>query len=139
MAKLNHIGIAVQNRPELQKLLDVLGVPFDHSESVPEQGVDVHFHPIPQEVGSPTQIELLEPVDPQGAVAQFIKKRGPGIHHLAFEVEKGELESLCTRLRQEGYRLIYDDIQKGAHGMRINFIHPASAGGILVEILEKGS
>ena len=75
-------------------------------------------------------------MDPEGAVAKFIQKRGPGIHHLSFRVEKGELDPLCDKLKAEGYRLIYDAPRDGAHQMRINFIHPSSAGGILIEVME---
>jgi methylmalonyl-CoA/ethylmalonyl-CoA epimerase len=80
----------------------------------------------------------LETIDPEGVVAKFIQKKGPGIHHLAFEVGQGELEYLSEKLKKEGYRLIYDRSQSGAHGMKVNFIHPGSAGGILIELTEPG-
>lgn len=135
MAKLNHIGIAVSQLPELRKLFKLLGMEVNHSEAVPEQGVNTHFLPLQYGVTG-SSLELLEVTDPQGAVAQFIQKRGPGIHHLSFTVEKGELDALCLQLKTEGYRLIYDVPKPGAHQMRINFIHPASAGGMLIEIME---
>ena len=135
MATLNHIGIAVANLPELKKLFGLLGMASTHTESVPDQGVNTHFFPI--QVESPaSHFEFLEVLDPKGTVAQFIQRRGPGIHHLSFRVEKGELEPLSVRLRDEGYRLIYDQPRAGAHSMRINFIHPQTAGGILIEIME---
>lgn len=134
MISLNHIGIAVSQLPELKKLFSLLGLQVGHVEDVPEQGVKTHFLPLPP-VGS--NLELLEVTDPQGTVAKFIEKRGPGIHHLSFLVDQGTLDSLCARLRQEGYRLTYDTPRAGAHQMRVNFIHPASAGGILIEIMER--
>jgi methylmalonyl-CoA epimerase len=135
MAILNHIGIAVQDVSGMKKLFSILGLEVNHVENVPDQGVVTHFLPLPLKQGS---LELLEPMGHQGAVAGFIQKKGPGIHHLSFEVKSGELDPLCERLRHEGYKLIYEQPKPGAHGMRINFIHPASAGGILVEVMEPG-
>jgi methylmalonyl-CoA epimerase len=133
MASLNHIGIAVENVPALKKLMGLLGLEITHTEPVPEQGVVTHFLPLPVVQG---HLEFLEVSDPQGTVAKFIEKRGPGIHHLSFQVKKGDLDPLCARLRAEGYRLIYEAARPGAHAMRVNFIHPASASGILIEVME---
>lgn len=135
-ASLNHIGIAVSDFSgvaELRKLFSLLGLSVGHVEEVKDQGVKAHFLELPPATG---HLELLEVTDPQGTVAKFIQKRGPGIHHLSFLVASGTLDSLCDRLRSEGYRLTYDTPRAGAHAMRINFIHPASAGGILVELME---
>jgi methylmalonyl-CoA epimerase len=130
---LNHIGIAVDALPAMRKLFSVLGLSISGTERVQEQGVKVHFIKLPLE---PVQIELLEVEDPEGTVAKFIAKRGPGIHHLSFSLPKGGLQGISDRLRQEGFKLIYDEPKLGAHGMRINFIHPASAGGVLLELME---
>lgn len=141
MIRLNHIGIAVANLPQVTKLFEILGVRANRSEAVPSQGVNAHFIPFAEGEAelfplNASSFELLEPTDPNGTVAQFIKKKGPGIHHLSFEVGRGELEGLCARLKAEGFRLIYDSPKPGAHGMKINFIHPASAGGMLIEVME---
>lgn len=133
-AHLNHIGVAVKDLPAVTRLLQIIGLSSDSTEDVPEQGVRTHFFPLPKEQ---TYVELLEPTDPQGTVAQFIAKRGPGIHHLSFEVARGELDPLCERLRQEGFKLIYEQPRMGAHNMKVNFIHPAGAGGMLIEVMEK--
>lgn len=133
VAALDHIGIAVSNLPELTRLFKILGLGVDHEEAVPEQGVNTHFVPLPIEQ---TNLEFLEVTDPAGTVAKFIEKRGPGIHHLAFRVRYGELDALCARLKGEGIRLIYPEPKPGAHEMRVNFIHPQSAGGMLVEVME---
>jgi methylmalonyl-CoA epimerase len=133
MASLNHIGIAVRDLPGMKKLFSILGLESGHVEAVPDQGVVTHFLPLPKVQG---HLELLEVTDPQGTVAKFIEKKGPGIHHLSFLLAAGELEPLCARLKAEGYRLIYGAPRPGAHQMRINFIHPASAGGILIEVME---
>lgn len=134
MASLDHIGIAVGNLPELRKLFGILGFDESHQEKVEDQGVMTHFLPMPE----PPRLELLVPLedDTDGAITRFVQSRGPGIHHLSFRVKNGELDPLCGRLRQEGYRLVYDEPRGGAHGMRINFIHPKTAGGILIEIME---
>ena len=134
--RLDHVAIAVDS-PRLDELLKFfaeLGLQSDHQESVPDQGVVTHF----LKADAPEMnLELLEAVDPGGTVARFLKTRGPGIHHLSFEVITGGLDTLCEGLRQRGYRLVYDAARAGAHGMRINFVHPASAGGILVELSER--
>jgi len=133
VAALDHIGIAVTQLPELTRLFRILGLGVDHEEAVPEQGVNTHFVPLPVEQAN---LEFLEVTDPAGTVAKFIEKRGPGIHHLAFRVRRGELDALCVRLKGEGIRLIYAEPRPGAHDMRVNFIHPQSAGGMLVEVME---
>ena len=135
MIRLSHIGIAAQQVDALEKLFGILGLKKNHVEDVPEQGVRTHFLPLEPDA-SGSHLEFLEVTDPEGAVAQFVKKRGPGIHHLSFSVDPGQLEPLCERLRQEGVRLIYERPRPGAHEMRINFIHPASAGGMLIELME---
>lgn len=136
MASLNHIGIAVSDLPAMKRLFSFLGLDVSFTEAVPEQGVTTHFLPLPVLQG---HLELLEVSDPEGTVAQFLKKKGPGIHHLAFQVAQGssgELVTLCERLRSAGYRLIYDQPRLGAHKMKVNFIHPSSAGGLLIELME---
>jgi methylmalonyl-CoA/ethylmalonyl-CoA epimerase len=135
MISLNHIGIAVADLQSIQKLFALLELEVQSVEEVIEQGVKTHFLPLPV---VPCNLELLEPLNESSSVAQFVKKRGPGIHHLSFLIDKGKLEGLCERLRTAGYRLIYEEPRAGAHGMRINFIHPSSSGGILIEVMEQG-
>jgi methylmalonyl-CoA/ethylmalonyl-CoA epimerase len=135
-ASLNHVGIAVANAGGLQrlkKLFALLGLSIDSTEPVPEQGVVTHFLPLPREQAA---LELLEAIDPDGVVARFVQKKGPGVHHLSFSVPQGELDTLCGKLIAEGYRMTYPAPRMGAHQMRINFIHPASAEGILIELME---
>lgn len=139
MAQLNHIGIAINDLPQMTKLFGLLNLKINHSEPVPEQAVTTHFLPLPLPTpGKTSNLELLVPLTADGTIAKFLKKKGPGIHHLAFSVEKGELEPLTVRLRSEGFRLLYEQSEPGAHQMRVNFIHPASAGGILIELMEPG-
>jgi methylmalonyl-CoA epimerase len=130
---LDHIGIAVEQTIPLTQLFELLGFQQSHSESVPSQGVNTLFFPVAE---SAPNIEVLEVTDPQGTVAKFLAKRGPGIHHLSFRLKTGSLDTLCFDLSSRGVRLVYDKPQPGAHSMRVNFIHPASAGGVLIEIME---
>jgi methylmalonyl-CoA/ethylmalonyl-CoA epimerase len=131
---LNHIGIATATgNTQLTQLFQLLGITRGVTEAVPEQGVNVHFFNL---TGEPPHLELLEVEDPEGTVSKFIQKRGPGIHHLSFLVETGELDGLCAKLRKEGFKFTYETPKRGAQNMRINFIHPASAGGILIELME---
>src|SRR3989338_1393771 len=123
MISLNHIGIAVEDVEKVKKLFASLGLCVNQVEEVLTQGVRTHFLPLPP---VPSSLELLEPLSPTTQVAKFIQKRGPGIHHLSFLVDQGELESLCKRLHNEGYQLIYPQPEPGAHGMKMNFIHPRS-------------
>ncbi len=134
---LNHIGIATEaGGTSLERLFRILGIGRGPSEQVPEQGVNVHFFNL---TGEPPHLELLEVMDPSGSVAKFIEKRGPGIHHLSFQVESGSLDSLCETLKQEGFRFTFDAPKRGAQNMRINFIHPSTAGGVLIELMESSN
>jgi methylmalonyl-CoA epimerase len=141
MIYLNHIGIASKDLDSLSRVLSVLGFNRTHVEDVAEQGVRTHFIPLSSSdtstVGAP-KIELLEVLDPVGTVARFLETRGPGVHHLSFEVESGQLDHTCQKLQSAGVQLVYDSPKKGAHGMRVNFIHPKSAGGLLLEVMERG-
>ena len=134
--RLDHIGIAVADLSAITKLLRLLGLEIDHSESNEHQRVLTHFVPLSSAIKEQPAIELLESSDPSGIIAQFVEKSGPGIHHLSFSVEKGQLDALCLELKAQGYRLIYDAPRHGARQMQINFIHPDSAGGVLVELME---
>ena len=133
MATLNHIGIAILDLPRMKELFSLLGLHIQHQELVADQGVRTHFLPLPLSQGN---LELLEPIEKTGTVVQFLEKKGPGIHHLSFSLENGELLPTCERLRAAGFRLIYSQPREGAQGMRINFIHPSTSGGILIELME---
>ncbi|MBS1959545.1 MAG: VOC family protein [Bdellovibrionales bacterium] len=135
MITLNHIGIATKaGDQQLTKLFKILGFKPGATERVADQGVKVHFFSLP---GEAPHLETLEVEDPEGTVAKFIAKRGPGIHHLSFQVSAGKLDSLTAQLTQEGFKFTYDAPRRGAQNMRINFIHPATAGGVLIELMEE--
>jgi methylmalonyl-CoA/ethylmalonyl-CoA epimerase len=130
---LNHVGIAVEKPDALSRLFKILGFTKGRVEAVEDQGVQTHFFGTPE---IDVHLELLEVIDPEGTVAKFIQKRGPGIHHLSFLVPTGLLDAKCQELVAAGYRLTYPAPKSGAQNMRINFIHPATTGGVLIELME---
>jgi methylmalonyl-CoA/ethylmalonyl-CoA epimerase len=130
LTKINHIGIAVKSLEEsIPFYRDQLAMPFAGIEEVAEQKVRVAM----LQVGE-SKIELLEPTSADSPVAKFIEKNGPGIHHLAYEVEN--LEAAIVRLMAEGARMIDDKPRAGAHGSRIAFVHPKSSNGVLTELCQ---
>ena len=132
LTKINHIGIAVKSLEEsIPFYRDQLSMPFAGIEEVAEQKVRVAM----LQVGE-SKIELLEPTSDDSPVAKFIEKNGPGIHHLAYEVE--DLEAAIARLMAEGARMIDEQPRTGAHGSRIAFIHPKSSNGVLTELCQCG-
>ena len=132
LTKINHIGIAVKSLDEsLPFYRDNLGMAFAGIEEVAEQKVRVAM----LQVGE-SKIELLEATSDDSPVAKFIEKNGPGIHHLAYEVN--DIEAAIARLLAEGARMIDDKPRVGAHGTRIAFIHPKSSNGVLTELCQCG-
>jgi methylmalonyl-CoA/ethylmalonyl-CoA epimerase len=128
--KIDHIGIATRGIEEsLGFWRDALGLEVQHTETVEEQGVRVAMLP----VGEP-RVELLEPTGPDTPVAKFLEKRGPGIHHVAVRV--ADIRAALARLKSEGARLIDEEPRVGAGGCLVAFVHPASSGGVLLELVE---
>ncbi len=134
--KLDHAAIATSNLQKLLHVLRLLGLEDQGAEDVETQGVRAYFwEPKP----GLTKVEVLDPIKPESTIQKYIDKRGAGIHHLSFMLEKGRLDDLCEYLKKNGVRLTYEEPQAGAHDTRVNFIHPESAGGILIEISEKSA
>ena len=128
--KINHIGIAVHSIEESTPLYrDVYGMQDEGVEVVEEQKVKVAFFGV-----GGSRIELLEPTSDDSPVAKFIAKNGPGVHHIAYEVEDVCAEIEC--LKGEGIRLIDDVPRCGAHHTQIAFLHPKSSGGVLTEMCQ---
>jgi len=126
--RIAHIGIAVENLADaLAFYRDVLGLEPHGPESA--DGATIMSLPF----GGP-EVELLEPATPDGPIAKFLAKRGPGIHHVCYEV--ADLDAALGRCRAAGYRLVDERPRSGAHGRRIAFVHPKSTGGILIELTE---
>jgi methylmalonyl-CoA/ethylmalonyl-CoA epimerase len=132
LTKINHIGVAVKSIDEaLPFYRDQLGMAFKGSEEVLEQKVKVAM----LQVGE-SKIELLEPTSLESPVAKFLEKNGPGIHHLAYEVE--DIVAAIAHLKKEGARMIDETPRNGAHGTLIAFVHPKSSNGVLTELCQAG-
>ncbi len=128
-AVLDHVAIVVEDLDQSQKIYENLGFEFGpEREIVEEQGVMTAFAQIDEH----SHIELLMPHGKPGAIHSYLKKKGPGIHHLCFKVD--DIEKKSKELRDKGMTLIYPVPQKGAGGALVNFIHPKSCGGVLIEI-----
>jgi methylmalonyl-CoA/ethylmalonyl-CoA epimerase len=132
LTRINHIGIAVKSLNDaLPFYRDNLGMTFAGIEEVVEQKVRVAM----LQVGE-SKIELLEPTSEDSPVAKFMEKSGPGIHHLAYEVE--DIDDAIARLLADGARMIDERPRSGAHGTRIAFVHPKSSNGVLTELCQPG-
>lgn len=128
--KIDHLGIAVRSISDsLAFYSDVLGLEMAGSETVPDQGVRVALLPVGE-----SRIELLEPVSEETPVGRFISKRGEGLHHICYEVD--DLTARLNELRSRGARLLDGYPRRGAEGRQVAFLHPASANGVLVELVE---
>jgi methylmalonyl-CoA epimerase len=126
--KIAHIGVAVKNLEEVEKLYSqVLGLPITGREVWPDNKVS--FIPL-----GDTAIELLESVKPDGAIARHIEKRGEGIHHIALEVDN--IEEALAELKAKGLALIDQKPRRGAHDAKIAFLHPKGTHGVLLELCE---
>lgn len=129
---LDHIGIAVESLEEGFKFYKALGAQSMPVEVVESEKVKVGF----VNLQNSCSLELLEPVGVDSPIRKFLERRGPGIHHICLRV-KG-IDAIAESLKSAGIRLINDIPRPGAHGCRIIFVHPASAGGVLLEISDPG-
>lgn len=131
ISHIEHIGIAVNSLDEaIPYYENMLGLKCYAVEEVADQKVKTAFFMVGQ-----TKIELLESTDPEGPIGKFIEKKGQGVHHLAFAVDKVN-ESL-NELGEKGVQLIDKTGRKGAEGLTIGFLHPKSTMGVLTEICGK--
>ena len=129
--KVSHVAIAVQNLEEAANFYtEQLGLAVSGKEAVPGSKVRVGFIPVGE-----TRIELVQPDSPNSPVAKFLETRGPGLHHVCFEVD--DVEAELKRLDTAGVKLIDKVPHPGAHGTMVGFIHPAATGGVLVELSEQ--
>lgn len=129
---LDHVAIAVSNLDHAQKIWEDIGLTFnEHREEVPSQQVTTAFAHIDEHA----HIELVCPINAQGPIQKFIEKNGEGIHHMSFMVK--DVIQKTKELQAMGYRMIYDEPVVGANNCMVNFIHPKSTGGVLVEIATK--
>ncbi len=127
---IDHLGIAVKSLAQARKFYELLGLEIAEEEVVPQEKVKVAM----VELGE-SRIELLEPTSPDSVIAKFLEKRGEGLHHVALHVP--DLAHAVEQLKSSGARLISDEIKIGAGGHMYVFVHPSSAGGVLVELVQE--
>jgi methylmalonyl-CoA epimerase len=129
MFSIDHLGIAVKSLAAAKSIYEKLGMTASAEEVV--EGEQVRLVMVP--VGE-SRLELLEATSESSAIAKFIAKRGEGLHHVCLRVP--DLPAAVARLKNDGVRLVSDDIKIGAGGHRYVFVHPSSAGGVLLELVE---
>jgi methylmalonyl-CoA epimerase len=129
--RVDHIGIAVRSIAEGRKLYELMGLRVEQIEEVPYDGVRVAMIPCGE-----TRIELLEPLSPDSPVAKFLERRGPGIHHVCLEAD--DVRAVSDELREQGIQVIRPEPTQGAGGCWVQFVHPKSTGGVLLELSEPG-
>ena len=128
--RIDHIGVAVADlESAIQLHTRTYGMPLVHRETIDEQGVEAAL----LDVGA-SHVELLAPLQPDTAVGRFLASRGPGLHHVAYRVD--DVAATLDELRAAGLRLIDDEPRTGIRGSRVAFLHPASAGGVLTELVQ---
>ena len=133
MSHIEHIGIAVESLDAAIPFFEnVLGLKCYNIEEVADQRVKTAFFRLGE-----TKIELLESTSPEGPIAKFIEKRGPGVHHIAYSVEK--IEQALADAEAAGVQLIDRVPRMGAEGLHIAFLHPKSTFGVLTELCENKS
>jgi len=130
LARIDHIGVAVEDLDRAVSLYrDQLGMPVEHRERVESFGVDAVLMGIGE-----GHVELLEPISPESAVAQFLERRGPGMHHVAYAT--GDIDAALASARSAGLEAIDEEPRIGIRGTRVAFLHPKSSGGVLIELVE---
>ena len=124
---LDHLGIAVDSIEASIGIYRTLGIEVEGVEEVADQKVRVAFLPV-----GDARIELLEPTEESSPVARHLERRGPGLHHICLRVS--DIRAAMGELAGEGYRLLSEEPLRGAHGCLVCFVHPKSAGGVLIEL-----
>jgi methylmalonyl-CoA epimerase len=129
MPKIDHLGIAVKSLTAAKGIYEKLGLSVSEEETVEQEHVRVVMIPLGE-----SRLELLEATSDDSAIARFIAKRGEGLHHVCLRVP--DLPAAVARLKEDGVRLVSEEIKTGAGGHRYVFVHPSSAGGVLLELVE---
>ena len=135
VTRIDHVGIAVADLDAAIAFYETsFGMRCVHTEVNAEQGVREAM----LEVGdSGSYLQLLSPLSPDSTIGKFLAKHGPGIQQMAYRVD--DLDEVSAHLRSQGMRLLYDEPKSGTAGSRVNFVHPSSAGGVLVELVQPGA
>jgi methylmalonyl-CoA/ethylmalonyl-CoA epimerase len=130
IGKIAHVGIAVRSIEESRGVWEALGLHIETIEDVPHEGVRVAFLACGE-----SHIELLEPLGPDSPIARFLDQRGPGLHHLCLASDN--LRADDGALRAAGFKLLRPEPTRGAGGCWVQFVHPKSAGGVLLELSQE--
>ena len=129
-SRIDHIGVAVEAiEPAMELYRDAFELDVAHREVVEEQGVEA----VLLDVGE-NHVELLAPLGPETPVGKFLTSRGPGLHHVAYQVE--DIDAALAACRRTGLKLIDEQPRTGIRGSRVAFMHPRSTGGVLTEIVQ---
>jgi len=129
MYTIDHLGIAVKSLATAKGIYETLGLKISEEEVVPQEKVRVVMVPVGE-----SRLELLEPTSEDSTIAKFVAKRGEGLHHICMRVP--DLSATVAKLKQDGVRLVSEEIKIGAGGHRYIFVHPQSAGGVLLELVD---
>lgn len=125
--RIDHVGIAVHSIDEARAAYEALGLHVEHVEVVEQEGVRVAMIPCGE-----SRIELLEPTRPDSPIAKFLEKRGPGMHHLCLRSD--DVRADDVRGRAAGLAMLRPEPTRGAGGCWVQFVHPKSTGGVLLEL-----
>ena len=126
---IDHLGIAVKSLASAKSIYEKLGLSVSAEETVEHEKVRLVMVPIGE-----SRFELLEPTSDDSTIAKFIAKRGEGLHHVCMKVP--DLRAAVERLKKNGVRLVSEEIKTGAGGHQYVFVHPSSAGGVLLELVQ---
>jgi methylmalonyl-CoA epimerase len=129
MFKIDHLGIAVKSLAAAKSIYEKLGLQISPEETIPQEKVRLVMVPVGE-----SRLELLEATSEDSTIARFIAKRGEGLHHVSLRVP--DLAAAVVRLKSDGVRLVSEEIKIGAGGHKYVFVHPSSAGGVLLELVE---
>lgn len=126
---VHHIGVAVDDLERaVRTWVELFGAAVERRDTLEEQGVEA----VSLRTGT-GRVELLAPLGPDTPVGRFLAKRGPGMHHVAFEV--ADVRPELERLRGDGVRLIDEEPRRGLYGLQVAFVHPEATGGVLAELV----
>lgn len=129
MTQIDHLGIAVKSLANAKAIYEKLGLTVSPEEEVKQEQVRLMMIAVGE-----SRLELLEATSENSTIAKFIAKRGEGLHHVCLKV--ADLPAIISRLKNDGVRLVSEEIKIGAGGHKYVFVHPASTGGVLLELIE---
>ena len=130
--ELDHIGVAVESLESAKATYVAMGWGESETEEVASEKVRVQMF----DLANQCRIELIEPTDESSSIAKFLKKRGPGIHHICLRVK--DVRATLAKLKEAQLQLIHEEPFQGAHNCQVAFVHPKSTGGVLIELSQPG-